>query len=120
MGPTQSHQFVYFSNQLIPGPFPSEPPQQVSATERFFETGFRKSLKEINQTLFKTWLLSEILVSKNQGLVSGSPPGGLYFQKMTPTNKNVPKRWKNEKLAKNIYFALGPRGPDPFLPAGGG
>ena len=37
-----------------PGPFPSEPPQKVSATIPFSETGFRKPFKKINQTLFKT------------------------------------------------------------------
>ena len=62
-------------------PFPSEPHRKVSADERCLHK--KKQLKFNNQLLFKTRFFSEIRVSKNQGLVSGSPPGGLYFQKMT-------------------------------------
>ena len=83
------------------GPFLSEAHRKVSADERIFDTGFRKSLKEINQTLFKTWHLSEIMVSKNQGLVSGSPSGGLYFQKMTP-EKQIPEKMENRKRWKHM------------------
>ena len=46
-----------------------------------FPTGNKKTLKQIDQTVFKPRLLAEIWVSKNPGLVSGSPPGGVYFQK---------------------------------------
>ena len=60
-----------------------------------FATGFRKSLNDIHQILFKTWLSSEILVSQNQGLVSGSPPGGVYSQRMTPKQNKYPQQ--NEK-----------------------
>ena len=57
-----------------------------------FGTGFRNTLKERQQIRFKTCLLSEHMDSKNQGLVSGSPRGGLYFQKMTPQQKTIPER----------------------------
>ena len=52
-----------------------------------------KSEKIIDQTVFKPWLLAEIWVSKKPGFVSGSPPGGLYFQKW-PQNKKSGKLQK--------------------------
>ena len=66
------------------GLFSSEPPQTIVPMKDVSTSSFFKNnLKPINKLLFETLLFSEMRVSKNQGLVSGSPPGDL--KKMTPT-----------------------------------
>ena len=67
-----------------------------------------KTEKQIDQTVFKPWHLAEIWVSKNPGLVSGSPPGGLYFQKWPPKQNiflEMPENIKNRYLlTKWLHF----------------
>ena len=92
--------------QYISGPFPSEPDRKVSADERCLNFFIKKQLKSINQILFKTWVFSEIRVSKNQGLVSGSPPEGLYFQKMTPKQHIFRKRRNACIFIENGYLFM--------------
>ena len=63
-----------------------------------FPTDNKKSSNENRPNRFQTRLLAEIWVSKNPGLVSGSPPGGLYFQKWPPTKYiflEMPENIKN-------------------------
>ena len=61
-----------------------------------FPTGNKKNIKRNRPNRFQTRLFAEIWVSKNPGFVPGSPPGVLYFQKMTPTTNIFPKRRKKQ------------------------
>ena len=78
-----------------------KPHRKVSGTElELRATNFIFS-KNIDQLVFKPWLLAEIWVSKNPGFVSGSPPGGLYFQKWPHENKIFLEMSEN---IKNRHF----------------
>ena len=74
-----------------------------------FPTDSQKTLTNIDQTVFKPWLFAEIWVSKNPGLVSGSHPGGLYFQKWhkKQTKLDMPENVKKRHLfLQNSYLFL--------------
>ena len=71
----------------------NDPPTKSENARQHQQTLF--CLKTIDQLVFKPWLFAEIWVSKNPGLVSGSPPGGLYFQKWPPKkNLEMPENLK--------------------------
>ena len=75
-----------------------------------FPTGNKKTSNEINQTVFKLDFWPKSGFPKNRDL-SPVAPRGFIFPENDPPNKYFAEKWKTEKLANNIYFALGPRGP---------
>ena len=89
----------------------------VDKMASFFVHFFRKSLKEINQTVFKLDFWPRSWFPKNPGLVSGSPPRGVYISRNDPSktyflgnDKNIKKPSLFDKMASFVmpFFGVGP------------
>ena len=80
-GPTKNHMSFYNSYPIKFVTMLKRSALKSQCHCQKFRTGFQKIIKRNQPNRFQTRLFAEIWVSKNPGLVSGSPPGGLYFQK---------------------------------------
>ena len=81
------------SHTIFSGRFYSEQPRTVSADEHISKFTFKTILTCCNETLSNPTFYVTCWVSTKKTRVSSlAAPGGLYFQKMTPTQNMFQKK----------------------------